>query len=76
MGFRKYIVRNRDNEAWLTHVYIGREGKVYQYMPDAGMAMQFETLHDVRRMAKECHGRAQVLKMTRKGEIYTEDIGK
>ena len=72
MGFRKYIIRNRDEDAWLINIYADKAGNVYRYMPDAGMAMQFETKTEATRIAKECRGRVQILKMDRKGNYYAE----
>lgn len=74
MAFRRYIIRNRDNEAWLTHIYADGKEKVYRYMPDIGMAMQIETLTEARRIAKACRGRVQMLRRNRSGEPYGEDV--
>ena len=75
MGFRKYIIRNGGEEAWLTHIYLQGGQKVYRYMPDAGMAMQFATAHEARKIAEECRGRVQILRMRKDGEPYGEDVG-
>ena len=74
MGFRKYIVRNRDYDAWLVEILAGREGRTYRFLPDPGRAMIFDTVHEARRTAEKCRGRAQILKAKRKGELYAEDI--
>lgn len=74
MGFRNYIIRNGSEDAWLTHIYIENGAKIYRYMPDAGIAMKIDTIHEARKIAEECHGRVQILKMNRNGEAYGEDV--
>lgn len=76
MGFRKYIIRNGSEEAWLTNIGTDKGRKVYRYMPDAGMAMIIETLHEARKIAKECRGRVQILRRDKSGQLYGEDVGK
>ena len=63
MGFRKYIIRNRDEEAWLVNIFIDKGIKTYRYMPDAGMAIQYETKTEADKVAAACRGRVQILKM-------------
>lgn len=75
MGFRKYIIRNGGEEAWLTHIFLHGGQKVWQYLPDARKAITFETVHEARKYAKECRGRVQILRMGRDGKGYGEDIG-
>lgn len=72
MGFRKYVIRNRDEDAWLVNIYIEKGTRTYRYMPDAGMAMQFETKLEAENLAKACRGRVQILKMDRSGNYYAE----
>lgn len=76
MAFRKYIIRNGAEAAWMTHIYSDGGAKVYRYLPDVGMAMTFDTLHEARRIAAACRGRVQVLRMSRSGEPYGEDVDK
>lgn len=72
MGFRKYIIRNRDEEAWLVNIFIDKGIKTYRYMPDAGMAIQYETKTEADKVATACRGRVQILKMDRSGNYYAE----
>ena len=74
MAFRRYIVRNGSEEAWLTNISIDKGVVIYRYMPDAGIAMKIDTIHEARKIAEECHGRVQILKMNRNGEAYGEDV--
>lgn len=76
MAFRRYIVRNRDNKAWLTHIYIEGGTKIYRFIPDAGEAKVFDTLHEAQKAAEGCFGRVQVLKVGRDGIAYGEDVEK
>ena len=75
MAYRKYIIRNRSEEAWLTDISIDKGTKIYRYMPDAGKAMIIETMHEAQRIAYECRGRVQRLRMDRNGRAYGEDVG-
>lgn len=74
MGFRKYIVRNGSESAWLVNIYQSGKDTTYSYMPDIGMAMIFETLHEARKIAKACRGQVQTLRMDRAGQPYGEDL--
>lgn len=76
MGFWKYIVRNRDEEAWLVNIYTEKGLRTYRYMPDAGMAMQFDTIHEARKTAEKCRGRVQFLRRGSDGRMYGEDVEK
>lgn len=76
MAFRKYIIRNGSEEAWLTNISVDSGVKIYRYMPDAGMAMIVETIHEARKIAKECRGRVQILRRDKSGRPYGEDVGK
>lgn len=72
MGFRKYIIRNRDEDAWLVNVYIDKGTKTYRFLPDVGLAKQYETKTEADRVAAGCRGRVQVLKIDTKGNYYAE----
>lgn len=76
MAFRRYIVRNRDNEAWLTHIYVEGGMKIYRFLPDAREAKVFDTLRDAQKVAEGCRGRVQVLKVGRDSVAYGEDVEK
>ena len=73
MGFRKYIIRNRDEEAWLVNIFIDKGIKTYRYMPDAGMAIKYETKTEADKVAAACRGQVQILKMDRSGNYYAGD---
>ena len=75
MSFRKYIVRNGSEDAWLIHIFMDKDRKVYQYMPDAGMAIRYETMHEAKKIAKACRGKVQILRMDKDGNAFGEDIG-
>ena len=74
MAYRKYIIRNRDHEAWLTGIGGVTAEKVYRYLPDLAEAVVYETLTEARRIAKACRGRVQVLKMSKERKAYAEDL--
>ena len=76
MAYRKYIVRNRDNNAWLTHIYADGKEKVYRFVPDAREAKVFDTLHEARKTAEGCFGRVQVMRIRKDGTAYGEDVEK
>lgn len=75
MAFRKYIIRNGSEDAWLTNIYSAGKDTTYTYLPDIGMAMIFETLHEARKTARACRGRVQALRRDRAGNPYGEDLG-
>ena len=76
MKFREYIIRNRDNEAWLIQVIAGKGSeRIYQYKPDLKAAMRFKTLSDARRMARDCRGRVQAVRYDKDRNEYAEDVG-
>lgn len=74
MAFRKYIIRNGKEKAWLTNIYQSGKDTTYTYMPDIGMAMTFPTLHEARKIAKSCRGQVQALRMDKTGQPYGEDL--
>lgn len=74
MAFRKYIIRNRDNEAWLAGIGGTTAEKVYRYVPEIAKAIVYETLTEAQRIAKACRGRVQVLKMSKGRKAYAEDL--
>ena len=76
MAYRRYIVRNRDNEAWLTHIYAENGTKIYRFLPDPMEARIFDTAHEARKAAEGCFGRVQLLKVRRDGTAYGEDVKK
>ena len=76
MAYRRYIVRNRDNEAWLTHIYADGKEKIYRFLPDAKEAKVFDTVREARKAAEGCFGRVQVMRIRRDGTAYGEDVKK
>ncbi len=74
MAFRKYIIRNGKEPAWLVNIYQAGKDTTYSYLPDIGMALIFETLHEARKVAKACRGRVQALRMDKAGQPYGEDL--
>ena len=76
MAFRRYIVRERDNNAWLTHIYAEGKERIYRFVPDAREAKIFDTIHEARKVAEGCYGRVQVMKVGKDGTAYGEDVEK
>ena len=74
MSYRLYVIRNRDNMAWLTQVYQEKGLRTFRYLPDISRAMRYDSLHEAQKMAKECRGKIQILRMTRGGKAYAEDM--
>ena len=74
MAYRKYIIRNRDHEAWLMGIGVAGADKVYTYRTNLAEAIVYETLMEARRVAKACRGRVQVLKMSKGRKAYAEDL--
>ena len=74
MAFRKYIIRNGGEQAWLIRICQNGRDTTYCYMPDISMAMIFQTLHEARKIAKACRGQVQALRMNKAGQLYGEDL--
>lgn len=69
---RKYVIRNRDEEAWLANVSIEKGLKTFHFLPNAGKAIQYETKMAAEWVAKECKGKVQILRKDRNGKYYSE----
>lgn len=74
MAFRKYIIRNGAEQAWLIRICQTGKDTTYTYMPDISMAMIFQTLHEARKIAKACRGQVQALRIDKAGQPYGEDL--
>jgi len=75
MGFRKYIIKHREYDNWLTGIHMDGGEKVYQYLSDIGMALIYETRTEAERVARACRsGKVQVLHYAKDGKPYGEDV--
>ena len=73
MSFRKYIIRNGRDDAWLTNIYEHNDERICTFKPDPAEALVYETLHEARKVAALARGRVQVLKCGADGKLYGED---
>lgn len=70
----KYIIRNRDNAAWLTQIQTEGKQRTYRYLPNVAQAKIYGTRREAEAMAEQCRGLVQILKYKKAGFAYAEDI--